>query len=279
MDKYTRKDFDNVGDMLRFVETCGYSSGISQAGMKWAGGRTLPEAIDYIRRGGDPRETERAQKLVNKIDATFRDRSREEWTPAPYGAYPVVPDYLAGDPFSMRTKVRTVSDIAAIKLVIEQAVNNTVTPEQAMNRAAAVAALAQRLSEMRPVELWLSSNAAIENGRRQSLSMVKLDASPVNVGQLIALFSPSGLRMVKFVLSNALMENRDPTMFPFWVGGIRLASARNFERYNDAVRERMGLAPQDIYVPLAGRVGSEELCNRPEAWVNKQLEAQREISE
>ncbi len=69
----------------------------------WAG-ETTPESIAFCT-NGDTRHVASAELLLSQMDTDLNIKSRQ-WVSEVCGAFPSVPDYLSGNPESMRTRHR-----------------------------------------------------------------------------------------------------------------------------------------------------------------------------
>ena len=163
--------------------------------LRWAGGRDFEEAKAYFLRGADEDEVHEARELLNKIDIEVHGVQGEVWKPQFYGAYPVVPDYLAGDPLCMRTKEQDENEQAPVRVVLDIGVPAKTPQRVIAKRAAAATAFVMKLSETRPVELWIADAGYDEVLKRDYGWRCKLDM-PTNMAQVMAAFNPSVNRML-----------------------------------------------------------------------------------
>lgn len=109
------------------------------------------------------------------------------------GAAPNVPAFLAGVPFNMRNKRRAYSPMAPLCMFIELTASVGVAGgESGATRAACFFALAQVLTEVRPVQLWATitygSSTPTPNTPNLSHGMVqlavRLNTTPFDVAQV-----------------------------------------------------------------------------------------------
>lgn len=248
------------------------------SGVEWAGGRSLPEAVEYMRKGATHEEMKEALDLINKVDASFRDREVTVWQPSICGAYPIVAEYLMGLPESMRMRKPIESQISPMRFIIEPVVSQGITHQQMRRRGAAIAALLMRTVEERPVELYMFHAGSDTDGRGGRMGtqtwMTRFDSTPVSLSQVVAAFSASFARMVALTHLYVMSGRKDYAGgswgnmgHPDFPGGARDAK----------LRKTMGLNPQDVliqagYLPDAGMMDRD-----PVAWVHKQLEKQRSL--
>lgn len=260
--------FHSVTDFLAFNAPCPYDK---RQLSEWTGPRTLAESRDYMRTGASWQETNAARKLVDKIDAEVHESTRTIWKPSPFGAYPIVPDYLAGDPFSMRNKETEQSPAGPVRVVLNISVAAGVTAATIARRGAAMAAFAMKLSEHRPVELWISSAFHNEIKRIDVGWRTRLDM-PMNVSQVVASFDRSVCRMINFAtlhnLSGCGADDRTAT-YPFRLKGRDAYHGR--DGYMAAFREYMQLAPEDIVLDAGILTDVAAIDRDPVKWVRDML--------
>lgn len=268
--------FDSVTDFCA-AEKHAYYDGRRD---NWTGPRSLKEATDYLRRGASESETKEARDLVNKIDAEIHERAHHQWAPSPFGAYPVVPDYLAGDPFSMRHKVSVASDAAPVHVVLNISVAAGMKAGTIAKRGAAMAAFAMKLAEHRPVELWISSAFHNSTGRADVGWRCKLDM-PMNVSQVVAAFDRSVCRVMNFSLLEYLTTGEGGQYtndsYPFVLKDADAYQSR--DRFVQYFREYQKLEPDDVVLD-AGILTDCNLIDRdPVRWVKSMLAKYGEVAE
>lgn len=261
--------FDSLGDLCRHVAALPPERH-SPPGDTFGGGSTQ-EAIDKAARGATESETAAMKALIEKVDAAFRDREEATWQPDVCGAYPVVGDFLAGNPECMRRRAPAESDKAPIKLVMEVVVSAGVTVEQLRRRGAALGALAMRLGEMRPVELHVSW-CTIVNGKTQ-LGTCRVGTSPMSPAELAFVCAdPKFMRNLVFSLA---YERGESTSGAYIGWGWNEAPS---DRRDAKVRKLLGMTEADVFLRGGYLSEAEEFMRAPVEWVEKMLTAQREIA-
>ena len=237
----------------------------------WAGGRSFKQAKDYFRNGATESELCSARELLNQIDIHIHGVKGDVWKPQPYGAYPIVPDYLNGDPMSMRSKEQDESYIAPIKVVLDTAVTCDIDVETIARRAAAVTAFTMKLSERRPVEVWIAHGLHHSHKRLDIGWMVRLDA-PVNIAQVMAAYSPSVCRKLDLNMAEHLSGSNgvySGEHYPISLKGIDVHDNR--ELYASIFRDVLKLAPDDLVLGPAGSFDMEDIDCNPVEWVKNML--------
>lgn len=259
---------DTVGALVQVARQFG--EGMDKWANSYFDGRTLAQACDYVMRGASDEETRPVRELVDKIDSAVHDRQRNEWTPEIQGAYAVVPEYLMGLPECMRVMTRQESDIAPLRILVESSLSSSLSSEATARRGAAIAALAMRLGEERPVELYVFKTS--HTRYTQVCWMAKMDTHPVNAAQCMAVFGTEAFcRAVGWAYLGVHCPHRDVDSINFGFG-----FPGDFGR-KDKIRKVFDLDTNDIIIE-AGYAPDEVLIQRdPVAWVHKQLEMQRTV--
>lgn len=263
------------GSVAEYVESLKPEYSIYERELHWLGGCAFKEYCAYFKAGAGDSETCGAKKLVNKIDASFRDREVLQWMPSVQGAYPIVPEYLAGFHECMRAKRAVGSDIAPIKVMLCTNVASGVTHTTMARRAAAYAAFVMRLSETRPVELYAVSLFHHRNKCVDVGAVVKLDATPIDLSQIIAAFNPSVARGCTFTKLGELAGDTERESYPFELKGV--SAYKDRKGYVKAAREYLGLVESDVMLDSGILTDVNAIDADPVAWVHKQLEKQREL--
>ena len=231
----------------------------------WAGSGDMQTACDTLLRGVSAAETKEAKELINKINAKVENRQRFERIPSVYGSSVRIGAFLRGEPNDMMRRKRMISDVAPVKIVIENTVAGGISHHEMMMRGSACAALVQALSNIRPTEMWVSWG--LGGGRHSTIGMAKVSTTPANLAQLVAaLATANSARKIAFAEIQQLRGHN----YGGWAIGYPSCNARN-EEYRKAIR----LKEQDIFI-AGGALQEGSMMERdPVGWVNKYLDAQR----
>lgn len=226
------------------------------------------EAVEYCRHGLTQNDTQEARELFNKIDTSFRDRTRTEWMPSVAGAYACVPEYLQGQPEHMRLMHDNVADSSPIRYWVESGCSEGTSQRAIQRQAAAVGALIMRTSEERPVELMVFTGG--QSDRYKGLiAIAPIDSHPVDLVEVIATL---GTREFARTISFSLLGKY------CGVGGcINWTCGYPGEKREQKLRTILGASPQDVIVQGAFLPDEGLLRNNPVAWVHKQLDKQRSV--
>lgn len=233
-------------------------------------GMRLNEACDYVLRGATERETKPVRDLLEKIDATVHDRKSAQWVPEVQGAYAVVPEFLMGLPDNMRTRVQLDNDQAPVTIYVESSLSSALGEEATAKRGAAIAALAMRLGEERPVELYVFKTS--QSRSVQPCWAAKLDVHPVNAAQCMAVFGRGAFcRCIGWAYIGVHGGNIDQIDFGYGRPGQM--------GRKEKIRQTFRLEPKDIIIEAGYAPDEALLQSDPVAWVHKQLHDQRHVEE
>lgn len=263
--------YDSPAEVFGLIEAGGYHYG--QAG-SWSQGSA--QAIAEILAPAPRHMMEEVETLLEQIDSSVAGRERREYIAGPAGAYAVVPEYLQGMPYNMRRRAPVESDTAPLRLVIEASMGGYVTNAQITRRGAAMAALVSRLSETRPVELymaWADRTSGYTGTTYNTVGMVRMETAPLNMNEMVnMLCRPDFGRGVTFAIDK--LQATNPTASGFqWAWGLDPEEPARIAR----VRTLLQLEPQDIFITGGSNITAEEYMRDPVKWINKFLDPQRTV--
>lgn len=154
---------------MSYNDSTSYESSVNSG--KWMSAGLSFEECEQRARFGDNSIVARAESLLEKLDKPeIIDYS---YASSVQGAYPVVPEYLAGFPECMREKRISETETGPIRVFASQFVSASVSPEDAMKRGVAITALIMRLQMTHSVELFLVSARLAQYDRESSRQELK----------------------------------------------------------------------------------------------------------
>jgi hypothetical protein len=236
------------------------------SGEEWYGAKDWGQTAQAFSGRGCPGIGERVGALVRDLAGRLPAPPRPQWVRRPAGVLPVVPAYLAGTPAAMLDRRRI--QAGPVKVVASVGATWSWTPEDMERRGAAVAALVARLAQVRPVELWIASEA----GNPNTVELCRIPTSPLDVdavGYALAgtgvfrrlLLGMQSARSADFSGQWTHVDYSPPLSAP-WVAGIR---------------EALGLTSSDVYVPPAyGSPDGHPALEDPVRWV---IDRSREVGQ
>lgn len=125
----------------------GYTYGDRQ----WFGKQTFSQIISNAKHGDDSLVVE-AEKLISQLDADI-ELEHPEWISSVYGAYPIVPEFLAGSPTPMRHRTRVPADNEPVGIWVDLTSSAGVNYELIRKRGIVVLALVLKLQQLRAIDL------------------------------------------------------------------------------------------------------------------------------
>jgi hypothetical protein len=233
----------------------------SRESSSWYGGIDYATAV-ALAESGDESFVSRAQDLMDQLDAVSEGAPVRTWTPSPFGAYPVVPEYLAGHPECMRN-LSASGEQSPVALYVATTCSAALSAEQMLARGTAILALVLKLQQIRPVELYLLAET---HGRTDGdyLQIIPVDSKPISLAH--ACF---GICHVGFArhLTYALAYAHDG--FNGQWPNSRGDGETPKSAYVAKLREIMGMGPDDLYIKSIHAL--DPMPSNPVAWVNEQL--------
>jgi hypothetical protein len=249
--------FDDAAEAARAL---GATAGGRDYG-DWLGGETCADAARYATIGNE-RLVRDAEALLGQIDAGDVQTRGWERMASPCGAFPVVPEFLAGHPDCMRRNVPV--EHGPIRLIMDTTSSGGISAATLHKRGTVLLALAMiLLAEGRPVELhW---TCALDAPGGASAVVVRCPTVPVNLGVCCHLLtSQAWCRGLGY---GYLMRTfRASGGWPFDTAPCADVTA--------AMREAYAMNPDDIYIPAIFM--HDAMVNDPIAWINAQLAKLRE---
>lgn len=236
----------------------------------WYGNRGLSfdKACDLALTGDDSLVSE-ATALLAKLETSI-DTMAHAWLPSPVGAYPIVPEALAGMPDPMRRRALVESELAPITVHLPTNATADLSPNQVMTRGLAVLALVMKLQSVRPVKLVVTGELSIDAGGHGSYGStdefisVDINTQPLDLATACFVITQVGFfRRVMMGLACGKFGyyGRWPKNF-----------GKNGADWHARVREYFAMDTHDIYIPRATGFDFERgAFSDPVAWVNSQV--------
>lgn len=227
----------------------------------WAGG-DWQTAVRECRDGAE----KYAHDVTAMIDSIPIAVPRSAWVPSPAGAFPIVPEYLAGRPDPMRRRVQVCAETAPIRMFLDLVSSQEIDEADLRKRGASFLALAMALVQVRPVELYATiPDRPTQAKAKSAVSVIRLATAPLDTAAVAAVFcNPAITRHLGYAYVNHLAGVPESGLD--WYRGIYPTNEAR-SNYVDALRADLGLAPGDVYLPPA-YYGDEAISN-PRAFVER----------
>lgn len=176
--------FESPGDLSRACRKARdqgrASHHFANSANPWHGGESFTEAAIYAEKGNDAYVPE-AEKMLDKISADLIDIPMPQWKADLCGAYPIVPDFLAGNPEPMRRRVNDISDRSPVRIYVCTTSSGGINATVLKRRGAAIMALVLALAPVRPVELYVFSILG-SHSDGEAVTYVRLPSAPLHIG-------------------------------------------------------------------------------------------------
>lgn len=272
--------FESVTEFYRQAESTRsvYSerSQFGRAQDHFYGHSNVTRAVAYCEKNIGPEHMRKARELLDKVDTSFRDRERVSWQASPHGAYAVVPEYLANEPFNMRQKARETHDQAPIRYYVEATISAGVELSALETRATGLAALIMRTAEERPVELHIVMGFCTESrDKRGAILVVPIQTHPIDLHSTIAsLATREFCRCMSF---NVAAQAMDDNSVSDWIYAHPRAEALPLR--DKLYRDAIGMDPQDVFIQGGYLMDQDKFYKDPVKWVHDQIEKQRTLED
>lgn len=223
-----------------------YWSSAPRYNSSWDAGISHDRAIDFAI-SGDEKFVASAEVLLEKIDSEV-ESPHAEWVPSIYGAYPIVPEYLAGSPTPMRHKTRVPSDASPVAIWVDLTCSGGFSAEEMKKRGVAILALVMKLQAIRPVDLYLVSCVQRLSGGL----VVKIESQPISLGT-------AGLALCAIAFVRHLCYG----VMDFRGDDYPVSDA-------ETIRVKLDIPEGDLIIP-GGHLSDRGIVDNPVGWVNKQV--------
>lgn len=209
---------------------------------RWTG-ETWGEALAGAARGRTSLVAD-AEKLLEQVQAEV-STPRSEWVPARAGAFPVVPEVLAGFSEPMRAKVWVPSDRAPVKVFVDLVSSGGIDHTHLARRGVAALALAMALSAERALELYVVMPMRT---RSRVVLVAQVPTAPLDLATACyALTSVGFVRGLGYSLGASATGGAAGGVD--WVFGYYPDSDERRATYVARLRAALGAADTDLIVP------------------------------
>lgn len=238
----------------------------TRSGTSWTNDESFEESRKLALVGRED-WAQKAKDVYDLLETGGIELEIHQWGADRCGAFPIVPDYLAGIPENMRRRLTNQSDMAPVAIYADISASAAFGSSDLCKRGAAVLALTMALQQHRPVSLYLVSGLSKSYNTEQlesaAFTVMKCDTIPMDLSQLAYLFGSAGFfRNLIFSFGE-----REFGFSGNWPWNLHeTGTPANTERCKAILR----LEPQDLYIP--GIHAEDESVQNPLAWVQSHLE-------
>jgi len=251
--------FGSLPDFLETGKQLPIPAKFSREPASWYGNES-PELCFSRRFVGDPSLVPDATTFLSGIDRLQQlSVNMADWVPSPFGAYPMVEDYLNGSPEPMRRKQWVERDTSALKIVVNGTSSAGIDAKLLARRGLVIAAFTMALGAVRPVELW----QVIDGDGRLGFSAVLWPLAT----------SPLDLALTCWALSSQRLARGFGYDFIGWSNGFTGGwpwGKHNHLSTIPRLYEVLNLNPEDIYIPSVHL--DDKIIQQPKLWLEEVLE-------
>lgn len=253
--------FDSSEEFIEATKAVGVHN--HGAGGAWSNDESFKESLEFARHGNDSLVSE-SEKIIESLDSVENGVQQEYWAPSVCGAYPIVPEYLAGHPMCMRSKEPS-GDLAPVNIYVCTTSSGSIGSEEYMQRGTAILALVMKLQQIRPVNLFVTFEC--DGGYKDHLDAVQIipiESRPLNISQACYMLTSTGFsRNLTYSYGEHVQG---------WAGGwISDHDHRpgGTPKYRAKIKEYLGLGPDDLHLDMISSI--DPMLRNPIAWVNTEL--------
>jgi hypothetical protein len=188
-----------------------------------------------------------AEKLLDRAMFAI-DTPHHEWVAAVAGAFPIVPEVLAGRPDPMRRKVLATRDSNPLRIFVDMTSSGGITTSDLLQRGVAYLALAMALSTVRAVELYVMSALGGDGiSAPTGVNVIAVPANPLDMATACNAMTSTGLcRGIGY----SWCHEKGGTD-GCWGWGEYPSNERGRKRYVQNMRTVLGGSETDLIVPPA----------------------------
>ena len=279
--------FDSVGEMARkFQERYG-AGGYGTTSTGWYGGETSADSVRLAQEGSDKLVTE-AATMLDEFNLAIETTGVQRMA-SPFGAYPIVPEFLTGMPDCMRRNVHVEGESMPLRVVVGLTSSGGITSDQLLRRGTAILAFVMAAAKCRPVQLEVLaalSGCRMENGEDYTIVRAAVASAPLDLATACYALTSSGFqRRIGYGLCDALRDGTitGPDGKRYGTVGSHgswqslkcngRVQSRQYggDAYDKRMRELLDLSDEDIYVPEIFLY--DEAINEPLTWIRNRLKA------
>lgn len=273
------KRFDTYEEFIAYTDKArdSYGHKTKAHSHSWDNGLNFNQSIAAARQGDESYVAE-ANKILDKLEEVCEGSPARIWHSAPFGAYPVIPEYLSGSPTPMRAQ-GDVGDISPVSVYVGVTMSAGINSTLCLKRGAAVLALVLQLQKIRPVDLFfLSETHGVTDGNL--FLVIPCDSKPLSVAHAaFALCHPAFTRRLTYTVAGDVDQFTHggnnggwPNDYPF-----RAFSESSVDKYTGILRRELNLTENDLYIRATYL--EDPLIVDPVKWINSQIERYNGIGE
>lgn len=220
------------------------------------------EDVCNLATNGSPKDAQASEAFMRRLEGVIENPgTRHEIVADVVGSFPNIPAYIAGQPLSMRRKVKRMHEAAPIALVVDGTTSGGMSNDDMAKRGAAILALARALSSRRPVELWSVAGLGRGASGGAAWSFVRIETAPMDLNRAaFFLANPQATRVLGFSACNAVGANGH------WPYNGRPLTPDEFTK---VIRRALPHVTDVVAIP--GIIIHDPLIKNPVAWIKQKI--------
>lgn len=267
-----RKDHTVIMSIERFESVAAYLAHVAgtednyRHSRDWDLGIKGSEAVTRAT-FGDPEIGPSTAAKLDKLSPQIGTSDRPAWVPHVMGQRVSVPAYLAGNPMSMRRKVRQATESRHVAIYADLVSSIGIGASDLLARGTTILALLESLQRQNvacDVFALIPTHAANADG--ELIQVIRLESRPLDLSTSgFALAHPAFVRNVGY----GYAERRHGFNGEWSESFLRYGGASRSTAYENHIRGLLGMNPTDIYIPPV--YYGDPLISNPIAWIEARL--------
>lgn len=244
--------------------TRGYGGSCSDS---WVGGETASETFQRAE-FGDASLVPDAEAMIARLEAQI-ETPRRTWSRSPAGAFPCVPEAIAGFPTPMRRAIETSDERAPITIMAISTSSAGIPAHVLMKRGTAILALVLALARIRPISLHTLSILDGRNSKNdkdnETVFCSRINTTPLDLANACYVLTSAGFdRRLCHGLAWQLNGYTGT-----WPGKFRYGHPTG-NGYYDYLAEQLAPDPKRALVIGAAQL-HDPIITSPITWINDQI--------
>lgn len=210
---------------------------------------------------GDNSCVSRAETLLDTIIVPLIGEPLSIWSPTQSGMFPVIPDYLAGSPLSMRA-MEPKGDLSPVRIFASTTSAGSVSTDSMLRRGVTLLAFLLKLQTFRPIELFLLSELNGMDADGSTILVIPVESKPLSLAHACFCLCEVGFARGVLYKASAAINNASgqwPRLY-----GYECSTA-----YVDWLRKSLDITDSDLYVKAP--TYSERIIKDPKAWLEENI--------
>lgn len=259
-----------LADMVP-ASTNGRRKCISNA--QWYGNKNYDKSVEQIR-SGDLSGVAASDALMSKLETAVPLSQSWHTRLDVVGGVPNVPAFLAGHPYNMRRRERIMSQQAPLAIIASLELSGGIDIGTMRKRGSVMLALVRRLSNIRPVELFVACSVGDRRrcGKPAGAHVIcRIDTAPLDLARAAhVLTCPSVTRGIGYAIGDYLLQNHIGDKGTSWSGGWAYGDDT---AYRPNAREIIGSVanPTSEALYLAPAHVRDPMVTDPIKWLKEKL--------